>query len=137
MCIQFMKETKAKTLLINSGQCFVRQDRLQIVSRFLWTICCRFNRPWWPSSLSHHVSNSSRNRRLGPRFKCGSGLGYWSLRIIFLDFKYLCHGWVRTGPLACLVLSSIWNWRRFRVFGLEYWSYSIVYYQFNECEGKS
>ena len=26
------------------------------------------NRLWWPSGLIHHVSNSSRNRRLGPRF---------------------------------------------------------------------
>ena len=26
------------------------------------------NRRWWPSGLSHHVSNSSRDRRLGPRF---------------------------------------------------------------------
>ena len=89
MCIQFMKKTKAKTLLINSGQCFVRQNRLQIVSRFLQTICCRFNRPWWPSGLSNHVSNSSRNRCLGPRFKSCAGLGYWSLRTRFIDFKYL------------------------------------------------
>ena len=27
------------------------------------------NRPWWPSGLSHHVSNSSRDICLGPRFK--------------------------------------------------------------------
>ena len=29
------EQNKSKTLLINSGQCFVRQDRMQIVSKFL------------------------------------------------------------------------------------------------------
>ena len=28
---------------------------------------------WWPSGLIHHVSNSSRERRLGPRFEFLSG----------------------------------------------------------------
>ena len=29
--------------------------------------------PWWPSGLIHHVSNSSRDRQLGPKFKSHSG----------------------------------------------------------------
>ena len=39
------------------------------------------NRHWWPSGLSRHVSNSSRDRCLGPRFEACSGLRYQSLRI--------------------------------------------------------
>ena len=39
--------------------------------------------------LSCHVSNSSRDRRLGPRFESRSGLKYWSFKIgnNFLLFK--------------------------------------------------
>ena len=33
------------------------------------------NRPWWPSGLIHHVSNSSRDRQLGPRFESSLGHG--------------------------------------------------------------
>ena len=30
-------------------------------------------RPWWPSGLIHHVSNSSRDRWLGPRLESRLG----------------------------------------------------------------
>ena len=32
------------------------------------------NRPWWLSGLSRHVSNSSRDRGLGPRFESPLGI---------------------------------------------------------------
>ena len=35
----------------------------------------RDHRPWWLSGLSHHVSNSSRDKGLGPRFKSCSRHG--------------------------------------------------------------
>ena len=33
-----------------------------------------FDRPWWPSGLNHHVSNSIRDRRLRPRFESPLGI---------------------------------------------------------------
>ena len=51
------------------------------------------------------------------------------LSLTFLHYML----WInRTGPLACLVLFSVWMWIRVRVFGLDCWSHSIVYYQFSE-----
>ena len=32
------------------------------------------DRPWWPSSLSRHVSNPSKDRCLGPRFESPLGI---------------------------------------------------------------
>ena len=101
------------------------------------------DRPWWPVGLSCIVSNLSRDRCWGSRFKSP----IWIKILIFQNWKQfltiqtagrqvtcvtydICHGWVRTEPLACLVLSSIWKWIRVRVFYLEHWPYSIVYYQF-------
>ena len=34
------------------------------------------DRPWWPSGLSNHVSNSSRDRHLGPRLESRLGLQF-------------------------------------------------------------
>ena len=41
---------------------------------FIIIISISLNWPWWLSGLSHHVSNSSRDRRLGPRFKSPLGI---------------------------------------------------------------
>ena len=38
---------------------------IRLLSR--WSI--KLKQPWWPSGLSRHVSNSSRDRSLGPRFE--------------------------------------------------------------------
>ena len=47
------------------------------------SILCVLNRLWWPSGLSRHVSNSSRDRSLGPRFES-------HLRQVFI--------WYHNGP---------------------------------------
>ena len=65
----------------------------------------------------------------------------WALAWLKEFFRGIClllmSRMVWTGPLACLVLSTVCMWIRVRVFGLEYWSQSIAYYQFNEGVDKS
>ena len=48
----------------------------QIGRVFFLNITPGHNRPRWPSGLSHHVSNSSRDRDLGPRFEYRLGHVY-------------------------------------------------------------
>ena len=49
--------------------------------------------PWGPSSLSHHVSNSSRDRGLGSRFKS-------LLRITSIDLMTTLHNATSTNLLV-------------------------------------
>ena len=60
------------------------------------------HRMWWPSGLSHKVSNSSRDNYLGPMFKSRWGLWYRSLEMInnLMLFKYQGAWWLGSRWLA-------------------------------------
>ena len=61
-----------------------------------------FNQPWWPCGLSHHVSNSSRDWRLGPSFE--SRLGH-----IYMDkfIRSLRHCY-NSSPAVCTLWTCSW-----------------------------
>ena len=65
-------------------------------------------------------------RRQNPWLKDTHGAGMRIMQTLFLrpllkDTVNFMSQMVRTGPLVCLVLSSVCLWIRVMVFGLEYW----------------
>ena len=63
-----------KILLKISSSNWIQSVKLDLSKKALENINYYYNkvdltRSWWPSGLSRHVSNSSRDRVLGPRFE--------------------------------------------------------------------
>ena len=72
------------------------------------TINSKNNRPWWPSGLSHYVSNSSRDRHIGPRFKSPleitiSIFQNWKLEFFILGIVFSVAGFIYFQLLNCKV----------------------------------